>query len=151
LKITDAIHAKRSYIFVQLFAMGRAATQEVLETEGNLPYVAPSSIPLSDRPSSDQYPQALTLIEIDKYVGLFVQAAKNAIEAGFDGVEVHCANGFLIDQFLQDTSNARTDEYGGSVENRSRFGLRIVDEVVKAVGEEKTGVRLSPWNRFQGE
>lgn len=131
--------------------MGRAATPEVLTEEGDYPYLAPSPIPLSDRPSGAQAPRAFTLAEIDKFVGLYVQAAKNAIEAGFDGVEVHCANGYLIDQFLQDNSNARVDKYGGSVENRSRFGLRIVDEVVKAVGEERTGVRLSPWNRFQGE
>ncbi|KAJ2920727.1 hypothetical protein H1R20_g16365, partial [Candolleomyces eurysporus] len=148
-EITKAIHAKRSYIFLQLWAMGRAATPEVLTEEGNYPYLAPSPIPLSDRPSGAQAPRAFTLAEIDKFVGLYVQAAKNAIEAGFDGVEVHCANGYLIDQFIQDTSNARTDEYGGSVENRSRFALRIVDEVVKAVGEERTGVRLGPWNRFQ--
>ena len=92
------------------------------------------------------------MIDILEYVQMYATAASNAVHiAGFDGVEIHAANGYLIDQFLQDTSNARTDEYGGSVENRSRFGLRIIDEVVKAVGEERTGVRLSPWNRFQGK
>ena len=70
--------------------------------------------------------------------------------AGFDGVEVHGANGYLVDQFLQDVSNKRTDEYGGSVENRSRFALEVMDAVVDAVGAKKSAIRLSPWSRFQG-
>lgn len=70
--------------------------------------------------------------------------------AGFDGVEVHCAHGYLIDQFIQDTSNKRTDEYGGSIENRCRFALEAIDAVVNAIGEAKTGFRLSPWSTFQG-
>ncbi|KAJ2918839.1 hypothetical protein MD484_g1627, partial [Candolleomyces efflorescens] len=148
-QITDAVHAKGSYIFLQLWALGRTATAKTLVEEGNYPLVAPSPIPLSDSPSDAPAPRALTTAEIDKYVSFYVEAAKNAIAAGFDGVEVHGANGYLIDQFLQDVSNTRTDEYGGSIENRSRFGLRVVDEVVKAIGEEKTAIRLSPWGRFQ--
>ena len=83
---------------------------------------------------------------------LHATAAKNAVlKAGFDGVEIHAANGYLPDQFLQTTANARTDEYGGSIENRARFVLEIADAVVNAVGANKVGIRLSPWSTFQGE
>ena len=91
------------------------------------------------------------VIEIQEYIQLYAKAAANAVHrAGFDGVEVHGANGYLIDQFLQTTSNKRTDEYGGSVENRCRFALEIVDAVIKEVGAEKTGMRLSPWGQTNG-
>lgn len=146
--MTDAVHANKSYIYLQLWALGRAANPTVLKNEGNYPFVSASPIGLSD-PVTDP-PRALTIPEIDEYVGLYAAAAKNAMEAGFDGVEVHGANGYLIDQFLQDVSNKRTDEYGGSIENRSRFGLRVVDAVVKAVGEERTGIRISPFGTYQG-
>lgn len=90
-------------------------------------------------------------IEIKQYVQDYAAAAFKAVDgAGFDGVEIHGAHGFLIDQFLQDISNDRTDEYGGSIENRARFGLEVIDAVVKKVGAEKTGIRLSPWSRAQG-
>lgn len=86
-----------------------------------------------------------------EYVQLYAKAAANAVHsAGFDGVEVHGANGYLIDQFTQSTSNKRTDEYGGSVENRCRFALEIVEAVIKEVGEKKTGIRLSPWGQTSG-
>ena len=89
--------------------------------------------------------------EIKAYVAAWAQAARNAVfGAGFDGVEIHGANGYLIDQFTQDTSNTRTDEYGGSIENRCRFALEVVGAVCEAIGESKTGLRLSPWSRFQG-
>lgn len=83
-------------------------------------------------------------------MGWYADAAKNAIKAGFDGVEIHGANGYLVDQFLQTVSNKRTDEYGGPVENRARFALEVVDAIVAAVGANKTAIRLSPWSRFQG-
>ena len=90
--------------------------------------------------------------EIKDYHQYFAQAAVNAVKkAGFDGVEIHGANGYLPDQFLQDVSNNRTDEYGGSVENRARFMLEVVDAVVAAVGPKKTALRLSPWSQYQGE
>ena len=95
-------------------------------------------------------PRALTKDEIKEYIAAYVTAARNAIRAGFDGVEVHGANGYLPDQFIQDMTNKRTDEYGGSVENRARFVLEVVDAVVEAVGAERTGIRLSPWSSFQG-
>ena len=145
------MHANGSYIFLQLWALGRAARPEVLAQEGDYDSVAPSAIPLSSRAPGSPAPRSLTVAEIDKYVEKYAQAAKNSISAGFDGVEIHGANGYLVDQFLQDVSNTRTDEYGGSIENRSRFGLRVVDAVVKAVGEERTAIRISPWGRYQGE
>jgi NADPH2 dehydrogenase len=82
---------------------------------------------------------------------LFTQAAVNAITAGFDGVEIHGANGYLIDQFTSSRCNTRTDEWGGSEENRCKFALRVVDSVVHAIGEKRTGIRLSPWGDFLGE
>ncbi|RXW20650.1 hypothetical protein EST38_g5214 [Candolleomyces aberdarensis] len=151
-EIADAVHAKGSYIYLQIAATGRLAHPEVLAEEGGYPYIAPSPIPLSTRPLDAAPPRALTIPEIEKYVDLHAKAAKNAVDlAGFDGVEIHCANGCLIDQFLQDVSNTRTDEYGGTIENRSRFGLRVVDAVTKAIGEERTGVRLNPWGRSQAD
>jgi NADPH2 dehydrogenase len=96
-------------------------------------------------------PKEMTVEEIKARIGEYAAAAKLAVEeAGFDGVEVHGANGYLIDQFLQDTCNKRTDEYGGSVEKRARFALEVVKAVVDAVGAERTAIRLSPWSRFQG-
>lgn len=97
-------------------------------------------------------PRPLSSDEISEYAELYATAAKNAIhDAGFSGVEIHGANGYLVDQFFQDVSNKRTDHYGGSVENRARFGLEVVDAVVKAVGANKTAIRLSPWSTFQGK
>ena len=142
------MHAKKSSIYLQLWALGRAAKPEVLTREGNFPYVSASPKRLNDKP---EVPRALTVPEIKQYVKDYAQAARNAIEAGFDGVEIHGANGFLIDQFLQDVVNERTDEYGGSIEGRSRFGLEVVKAVVEAVGEDRTGIRLSPWGVFNGK
>ncbi|KAJ7766354.1 hypothetical protein DFH07DRAFT_955402 [Mycena maculata] len=107
----------------------------------------------SDIPSvagAQEKPRPLTVAEIEEYVGLYAQAAKNAMEAGFDGVEIHDANGCLLDQFLQDVSNNRTDTYGGSAENRARFPLGVVKAVTDAVGQDRTGIRLSPWSPFAG-
>lgn len=96
---------------------------------------------------------ALTLrltAEIHKYIGLFTQAAVNAISAGFDGVELHAANGYLIDQFTSSRSNTRADAWGGSIENRSKFVLEVVDSVAHAIGDTRTAIRLSPWSNFLG-
>ena len=82
---------------------------------------------------------------------LYAQAAKNAVQdGGFDGVEIHAANGYLITQFLHEVVNNRTDEYGGSIENRARFGLEVLEAIVKAVGASKVGIRLSPWESYNG-
>ncbi|KAJ6550180.1 hypothetical protein B0H19DRAFT_1074053 [Mycena capillaripes] len=145
--IVAGVHAKGSFIFSQLWALGRAADYADLHAEDpSLPYVSASAIPLADHSGPLR---ALTVLEIKEYIGLYIQAAKNALEAGFDGVEIHCANSYLMDQFLQDVSNKRTDEYGRSVENRARFALEVIDAVVATVGAEKTSVRFSPWNPFQ--
>ncbi|TFY63170.1 hypothetical protein EVG20_g6431 [Dentipellis fragilis] len=145
-KIVDAVHEKGSFIYLQLWALGRAAVPTVLEKDG-LEYVGAGSIPLDGR----GVPRPLTLEEIKHYVQLYATAASNAVhKAGFDGVEIHGANGYLIDQFLQTNTNDRTDEYGGSVENRIRFALEVISAVTGAIGAKKTGIRLSPWNTFQG-
>ena len=145
--MADGVHANGSFIYLQLWALGRTADPSVLTSDG-YPYVAPS--PIEHNPKHGA-PREMTEAEIQEYIELYAQAARNAIEAGFDGVEVHAANGFLIEQFLQDVTNQRTDGYGGSIENRSRFGLEVVQAVSRAVGEERTGVRLSPWGTFYGE
>ncbi|KAE9404774.1 NADH:flavin oxidoreductase/NADH oxidase [Gymnopus androsaceus JB14] len=150
-EVTAAVHAKGSFIFLQLWALGRAAIPGKPPTEPDYPYafVSASDIPMD--PSYANKPRPLITSEIQKYIGWFSTAAKNAVErAGFDGVEIHGANGYLLDQFLQDMSNVREDGYGGSPENRARFALEVVDAVVKAVGPSKTAIRISPWNTYQG-
>ncbi|KAL0961555.1 hypothetical protein HGRIS_006494 [Hohenbuehelia grisea] len=145
-QITDAVHAQGSFMNCQIWAMGRTARPEVAAA-GGFPYVSASNIPTDRR---DVSPRPLTKDEIKQYVELYAQAASNAVNrAGFDGVEIHGANGYLIDQFLQDVSNVRDDEYGGSIENRARFGLDVVKSVVDAVGQDRTSIRLSPWNISQ--
>ncbi|KAI9455417.1 hypothetical protein F5148DRAFT_1226078 [Russula earlei] len=155
--VTDTVHAKGSFIFLQLWALGRAAMPAVLELEGRFDLVGASPIPYlplaSYAPGAEAeplVPRELTIPELKEYVQLYATAAKNAIQAGFDGVELHSANGYLLEQFLQPVTNERTDEYGGSIENRLRFPLEVIDAVVKAVGAERTGVRISPWSTFQG-
>jgi NADPH2 dehydrogenase len=145
-RVTDEVHGKGCFIFCQIFAMGRAADVEVAQKEG-LPIVAPSAIPIEEGAA---VPQAMTIEEIQQMVQDHVDAARNAIRAGFDGVEIHGANGYLLDQFIQDVSNKCHDEYGGSVENRSRLIIDILKAVVNAIGPERVGLRLSPWSRFQG-
>jgi NADPH2 dehydrogenase len=144
--ITDDVHRKGCFIFCQLFAMGRAADVEVAREEG-FTIVAPSAIPIEE---GAVVPQALTVEEIKQIVQEFVDASRNAIHAGFDGVEIHGANGYLLDQFIQDVSNKRHDEYGGSVENRSRLLHDVIKSVVHAIGPKRVGLRLSPWSTFQG-
>jgi NADPH2 dehydrogenase len=135
--------------------MGRAAQPEVLlsvSPDPTNPYklVAPSPIPLTSAP--DVIPHELSILEIHAYRDFFVQAALNAVEkARFDGVELHFANGCLLDQFLSEKSNQRKDEYGGSIEGRLKLPLEVLDAVVRAVGAEKVAVRLSPWSPFQGK
>ncbi|RDW64357.1 alkene reductase [Aspergillus mulundensis] len=149
-EITDAVHKKGSFIFVQLFAMGRAADSDVAGSEG-IEIVGPSAIPIphGEKPGAPT-PREMTIAEIKQTVADFVAASRNARAAGFDGVEIHAANGYLLDQFLQDTANQREDEYGGSVANRSRLLREVMHEVSKAIGPERVGLRLSPWSRFQG-
>ncbi|PYI15198.1 NADH:flavin oxidoreductase/NADH oxidase family protein [Aspergillus japonicus CBS 114.51] len=148
-KVTDAVHARGSYIYMQLWALGRVADPAALkeDTNGEFEVASASAIPAApDAPT----PRALTEAEIRAFIGEYAQAARNAIAAGFDGVEIHGANGYLIDQFNQDTANQRTDAWGGSVENRARFALEVIQAVVEAVGAERTAIRYSPFSTFQG-
>ncbi len=147
-EVVDNVHQAGSFIYLQLWALGRTANPQVKEKEGTGDLVSSSAIPEnSEKPE----PRPLTEEEIQEYIKDYATAAKNAVEgAGFDGVEIHGANGYLVDQFTQDVSNVRTDKWGGSIENRSRFGLEVAKAVVDAVGASKTGIRLSPWSSFQG-
>ena len=146
--VTDAVHKKGSYIFCQLWALGRAAHPEIVRKEAGEKWFASSSaVPME---AGTEAPRPLEEEDIWDFVAEYAQAAKNAIEAGFDGVEIHGANGYLVDQFIQDNVNKRTDAWGGSVENRSRFALEVAKAVVAAVGPEKVGIRLSPFSPFQG-
>jgi N-ethylmaleimide reductase len=151
-QVTEAVHAQGGRIFLQLWHAGRVAHPSLLPA-GEIP-IAPSAIAancMADTAGGQQphvTPRALELDEISEIVAQFQQGAKNAITAGFDGVEIHSANGYLLDQFLQDNSNQRSDEYGGSVENRARLLLEVVQAVVEVWGQEKVGVRLSPSSTF---
>ncbi|KAL7276769.1 hypothetical protein RUND412_000234 [Rhizina undulata] len=142
--VTDAVHAKGGLIICQLWHSGRTTTSDVL---GGRNPVGPSATLLEGR---KEPPRALTIEEIKDTVSDFVHAAKLSIEAGFDGVEIHGANGYLIDQFICDNINTRTDQYGGSAENRARFPIEVADAVAAAIGPERTGYRLSPFNNYQG-
>jgi len=151
-RVTDAVHGEGGHIFLQIWHVGRISHPS-MQPDHALP-VAPSAIrPLgevftTEGPQRFVTPRALTLDEIPGIVASFRRGAANAIAAGFDGVEVHGANGYLLDQFLRDGSNRRTDRYGGSVENRARLLLEVVDAVAAEIGADRTGVRLSPINSF---
>ncbi|PIL25972.1 hypothetical protein GSI_11726 [Ganoderma sinense ZZ0214-1] len=146
--VVDAVHAHGSYIFLQIWALGRMARPgSGFEAEEGIAYVAPSPVPIRQTP--DLVPRELTKDEIKQYVGWYAQAAEDAVQrAGFDGIEVHGANGYLVEQFLNDRTNKRTDEYGGSIENRARFALEVIDAIAARIGQTKTAIRLSPW--FEG-
>jgi len=181
-QVTDAVHTKGSFIYCQLWALGRAAERSSLPVEydiissgdialpglfniGSSLVLLAHALSFADR----QPPRPLTETQIDDWVNLYAQAARNAIAAGFDGVELHNANGarpqpqassfvsdrhlegYLLDQFLQTTCNNRTDAYGGVAANRIRFTLRAVDGVVRAIGANRTGIRLSPYERYNGQ
>lgn len=152
--VTQAVHQRGGRIFQQLFHLGRKAHQSRLPGQA-LPFgpsaiAAIGSVPTPDGPQPFPVPRELRLDEIPWLVADFRHAAENAKQAGFDGVEVHAANGFLIDQFLRDGTNQRRDAYGGSVENRSRFLLEIVDALIEVHGAKRVGVRVSPHARGDG-
>ena len=148
---TSAVHAKGGKIFMQIWHAGRAAHPAI---NGGTPIVSSSAIALSGETHTPEgklpnaTPHALTEAEIANVVQAFAQAAKNAIAAGFDGVEVHGANGYLIDQFLRDGANQRTDGYGGSLKNRARFLFEVLTAVSAAIGSGRVGLRLSPLNSY---
>jgi N-ethylmaleimide reductase len=156
---TQAVHQANCIIFLQLWHVGRVSSAQI----NRLQPLAPSAITAQNTnvylfdgaPNGDatfvpvDTPKAMTQVDIDQAIAEFVQGAQNAIAAGFDGVEIHGANGYLIDQFLRSNSNQRTDSYGGSQENRIRFLMETTTAVAQAIGKEKTGVRLSPFISFK--
>ncbi len=149
--VTDAVHAKGGKIFMQIWHAGRAA---VPAFNNGVENVGPSAIAIDSEVHTpngkipNAVPRELRLDEIPALVEAYAQGAKNAIAAGFDGVEVHGANGYLIDQFLRDSANKRTDSYGGSIENRARFLFEVLTAVSAAIGSDKVGLRLSPINSY---
>ncbi len=150
-KTTDAVHAKGGRIFMQIWHAGRAAHPDInagARTVSSSAIAIEGEIHTPAGKVPHAVPHALTLEEIPAIVAAFAQAAKNAIAAGFDGVEVHGANGYLIDQFLRDGANKRTDVYGGSVENRARLLFEVLTAVTAAIGADRVGLRLSPLNSF---
>ena len=154
-QVTDAVHAAGGRIFAQLWHVGRVSISDYQPDGG--PPVAPSAVAAEGRAMKPDFsftpfqtPRALSVAEIARVVGDFGRAAERAREAGFDGVEIHAANGYLIDQFLRDGSNQREDAYGGSFENRTRFLLEVTEVVVAVWGAGRVGVRLSPTGRSNG-
>lgn len=152
--VTNAVHAKGGRIFLQLWHVGRVSHVD-LQPGGAAP-VAPSAIQAATKTfvnntfTETSMPRALSLEEIPAIVADFRQAAANAIAAGFDGVEIHGANGYLLDQFAKDGANHRTDAYGGSVENRARLMLEVATTVAAEIGAERTGIRISPVSPANG-
>ncbi len=152
-KITNAVHEKGGKIFMQLWHVGRISDPMFLN--GELP-VAPSAIAASGnvslvRPQKTFVtPRALRTDEIPMIVEYFRHGAQNALQAGFDGVELHGANGYLLDQFLQDGTNKRNDQYGGSIENRARLALEVTDAVISVWGADKVGYHIAPRSDSHG-
>ncbi|MGU9979788.1 alkene reductase [Phreatobacter sp. HK31-P] len=145
--VTDTVHAAGGRMFAQIWHVGRISHSSLLH--GAAP-VAPSAITAKSKTyisggfAEVSAPRALEASEISDVVADYAQAAVNAQKAGFDGIEIHGANGYLVDQFLKDGTNTRTDAYGGSVENRARFGLEVVDAILKVYPKTRLGIRLSP-------
>jgi len=151
--IADAVHAKGAKIFMQFMHCGRIA--HALNLPASARVLAPSAVVAAGAMYTDAeglkphpVPQAMTEADIKTAIAEFVQAAKNAVAAGFDGIELHSANGYLLEQFIRPNSNQRTDRYGGSIENRARFVLEVADAVTAAIGKDKVGIRLSPYGVF---
>ncbi|HBN9703303.1 TPA: alkene reductase [Pseudomonas aeruginosa] len=152
--VTDAVHAEGGIIFAQLWHVGRVSHNS-LQPKGDAP-IAPSAIaanqvsvfietgPGTGALTAPSVPRALSTAEVKELVRLYAQAARNALGAGFDGVEIHCANGYLVNQFISAQTNQRDDEYGGSLQNRLRFLREIVQAVADVVGPDRLGVRFAP-------
>ncbi len=154
--VTDAVHAKGGKIFIQLMHTGRVGVTENLPAGAEV--LAPSAVQLTegqmwtDANGMQPYPmpKEMTTEDIEATIEEYVTASKNAIAAGFDGVELHGANGYLIEQFLNTVTNKRTDKYGGSATNRNRFAIEVAERVAAAIGAERTGMRVSPYGVFNG-
>jgi len=154
-RVTDSVHAAGGHLFVQLWHTGRVSIAE-WQPDGRAP-IGPSAIVANATvhnhagiPGPPDTPREATLDEIAWLVEGYAQGARNAIAAGADGVEIHACNGYLIQQFLSDVANHRTDAYGGSIERRMRFAIEVIDAVVAAVGAKRTGIRISPHADHQG-
>ena len=151
--VADAVHADGGHIVVQLMHVGRIAHPD---NKDGLESVAPSAIGIDQQTvtasgkQDSVIPRAFETVEIAGVVQEFVHAAESAIGAGLDGVELHTANGYLLHQFLAPSANERTDEYGGSPENRARFSVEVTKAVVDAIGADRVGIRVSPAHNVQG-
>ncbi|MBX3239308.1 MAG: alkene reductase [Chitinophagaceae bacterium] len=157
--VTEAVHQNEGTIFLQLWHTGRVGSSKV----NGLQPIAPSPVAAKNTsvyifdgaPNGDatfipvEEPREMTAEDVREVIAQFTRGAINAIEAGFDGIEIHGANGYLVDQFLRSNSNKRTDEYGGSKENRTRFLAELTRSIAAAIGKEKTGVRLAPFIKFK--
>ncbi len=153
--VTKTVHDNGGKIFAQLWHTGRVAHPHFFEknNNGSNDVLAPSAIAVEGsvprmRELTYKIPKAVTQQDIDQLVKDYAQAASNAIEAGFDGVEIHGANGYLIDQFLHHDSNRRSDEYGETPENMSRFPLAVIDAIIASIGKDRTALRISPGAYF---
>ena len=164
-KVTKAVHAQEGIIYAQLWHIGRVShnslqsnnqapvSSSALRAEGVKVFIDPEDRgPEAGTGEMVQHsmPRALSIPEIRVIIKQYAQAAQNAIAAGFDGVEIHAANGYLINQFIDSESNQRTDEYGGALENRLRFMREVTEAVADAIGKEKVGIRLAPFTTLQG-
>jgi N-ethylmaleimide reductase len=154
-RVNDGVHAKGGKIFVQLMHTGRVSHSANMVAGSRI--LAPSAIAAPGEQWTDTngqqplpVPAAMTEDDIAQTIAEFAAAAKNAIAAGFDGVELHGANGYLIDQFLNTASNQRTDKWGGSIENRIRFAVEVAKAAVAAIGADRIGMRISPYGAFNG-
>ncbi|MEM1119702.1 MAG: alkene reductase [Bacteroidota bacterium] len=149
-KVTDRIHEDGSKVFIQIMHTGRVSHPDNMPAHSQI--VAPSAIaPATTKMYTDAKgeqaiptPKEMTKADIEQAINEFVEAAKNALQAGFDGVEIHAANGYLLDQFINPASNQRTDDYGGTPEKRCKLVLEVVEKVSAAIGREKVGIRISP-------
>jgi len=151
--VTEGVHAKGAKMFVQFMHCGRIA--HPLNLPAGARVLAPSAVAAAGQMYTDAeglkphpVPQAMTEADIKATIAEYAQAAKNAIAAGFDGIELHSANGYLLEQFIRPNSNQRTDRYGGSIENRARFVLEVAEAVTGAIGKDRVGIRLSPFGVF---
>jgi N-ethylmaleimide reductase len=151
--VVAGVHAKGAKMFVQLMHCGRIA--HPLNLPAGARILAPSAVAAAGEMYTDQkgmqpnaVPQAMSEADLKMTIAEYAQAARNAVQAGFDGIELHGANGYLLEQFIRPNSNLRTDRYGGSIENRARFVLEVADAAVSAIGKDRVGIRLSPFGVF---
>jgi len=152
-KITDAVHARGAKMFIQFMHCGRIG--HPLNLPAGARVLGPSAVAAAGEMYTDAeglksnaMPLGMTEAHIKTAIAEFAQAAKNAVAAGFDGIELHGANGYLLEQFIRPNSNKRTDRYGGGIENRARFVMEVVDAAIAAIGKDKVGIRLSPFGVF---